>query len=486
MRRAGGRRVLRARARASRSTPAPLRAPGSRASTRSFSLGVGLGVLSAVASRCALARRRPRPGQPGRGPARQRRYSSIRSCCRCCPVRSRACSWWSRRAPDWWPWDWAASGYADLIPGRPGGLTRAGGRRGALTYPMGDEGSCPSTRAAGRAGAVAGGAGRRPPAPMATRAATCSSISRCISAPTRVSRCRPSSRWTRRSRRGREGRRADAAWRSSPPRSDLGAVGALWQRPQAYARFLGLELWLSYKGRLVVVMPNGVGLQLAGHSPTPCSRALKGLAPRRRGRAGQPRRRQRSAAWPALLASPWPRRERAGAGRGRQPQCPCSVGRFRRAQRGHDGRHRGCGPRPARRRGLGRASAARRPGRQARSTRSRHLGRRHRCRRVQRRRRRGPTPAVCSACAGAGRARWLCSRCVGTVVVVGASGRTGALSERLPGQQSQPRSRAPDCRARRRTSRSPTSSAGRSRCAPSAARSSSSPSTTPSARRSAR
>src|SRR5690349_9383189 len=41
--------------------------------------------------------------------------------------------------------------------------------------------------------------------------------------------------------------------------SDLGAVGSLWRQPQAYARFLGLELGLSYKGRLLVVMPNGVG-----------------------------------------------------------------------------------------------------------------------------------------------------------------------------------------------------------------------------------
>src|SRR5690349_17426856 len=48
-------------------------------------------------------------------------------------------------------------------------------------------------------------------------------------------------------------------------RSDLGAVTALWGKPQAYARFLGLELSLAYKQRLLVVMPNGVGFNWPGH-----------------------------------------------------------------------------------------------------------------------------------------------------------------------------------------------------------------------------
>jgi cytochrome oxidase Cu insertion factor (SCO1/SenC/PrrC family)/thiol-disulfide isomerase/thioredoxin len=59
--------------------------------------------------------------------------------------------------------------------------------------------------------------------------------------------------------------------------SDLGAVGALWRRPDAYARFLGLELSLGYKGRLLVVMPNGVGFNWPGHSSAPAQRALRGL-----------------------------------------------------------------------------------------------------------------------------------------------------------------------------------------------------------------
>jgi cytochrome c biogenesis protein CcmG/thiol:disulfide interchange protein DsbE len=47
--------------------------------------------------------------------------------------------------------------------------------------------------------------------------------------------------------------------------NDLGAVTALWQKPRAYARFLGIELSLAYKGRLLVVMPSGFGFNWPGH-----------------------------------------------------------------------------------------------------------------------------------------------------------------------------------------------------------------------------
>lgn len=69
--------------------------------------------------------------------------------------------------------------------------------------------------------------------------------------------------------------------------SDLGAVTALWRKPRAYARFLGLELSLAYKQRLLVVMPNGVGFSWPGHSTasayrllanTPSSHGAGGLA----------------------------------------------------------------------------------------------------------------------------------------------------------------------------------------------------------------
>jgi cytochrome oxidase Cu insertion factor (SCO1/SenC/PrrC family)/thiol-disulfide isomerase/thioredoxin len=56
--------------------------------------------------------------------------------------------------------------------------------------------------------------------------------------------------------------------------SDLGAVTALWRKPQAYARFLGVELSLTYTGRLLVVMPNGFGFNWPGHSSAAAYRAL--------------------------------------------------------------------------------------------------------------------------------------------------------------------------------------------------------------------
>jgi hypothetical protein len=42
--------------------------------------------------------------------------------------------------------------------------------------------------------------------------------------------------------------------------SDLGSITALWGQPQAYARFLDVELSEAYQGRVLVVMPNGFGL----------------------------------------------------------------------------------------------------------------------------------------------------------------------------------------------------------------------------------
>jgi hypothetical protein len=53
--------------------------------------------------------------------------------------------------------------------------------------------------------------------------------------------------------------------------TDLGSVSALWRRPENYARFLGQELSLVYRGPLLVVMPNGYGVLNA--SPT----ALAGI-----------------------------------------------------------------------------------------------------------------------------------------------------------------------------------------------------------------
>jgi hypothetical protein len=49
-------------------------------------------------------------------------------------------------------------------------------------------------------------------------------------------------------------------------RTDLGSVTALWRQPESYARFLGQELALVYRGALIVVMPNGYGTYRLPHS----------------------------------------------------------------------------------------------------------------------------------------------------------------------------------------------------------------------------
>jgi cytochrome oxidase Cu insertion factor (SCO1/SenC/PrrC family)/thiol-disulfide isomerase/thioredoxin len=70
----------------------------------------------------------------------------------------------------------------------------------------------------------------------------------------------------------REGFPVRVAIIASP--QDLGAVTALWRKPRAYARFLGIELSLAYKQRLLVVMPNGLGLNWPGHSTRSAYRLL--------------------------------------------------------------------------------------------------------------------------------------------------------------------------------------------------------------------
>jgi hypothetical protein len=43
---------------------------------------------------------------------------------------------------------------------------------------------------------------------------------------------------------------------------DLGSVTQLWRQPGAYAHFLGSELALIYHGTVLVVMPNGYGVDV--------------------------------------------------------------------------------------------------------------------------------------------------------------------------------------------------------------------------------
>jgi hypothetical protein len=60
---------------------------------------------------------------------------------------------------------------------------------------------------------------------------------------------------------------------------DLGAVPSLWRKPETYARFLGQELFFLYKGRLLIVMPNGYGVSRAGR-PLPSAQHVVDKLPR--------------------------------------------------------------------------------------------------------------------------------------------------------------------------------------------------------------
>ena len=59
---------------------------------------------------------------------------------------------------------------------------------------------------------------------------------------------------------------------------DLGSVTSLWRKPRLYAEFLGVELSTVYKGALLVVMPDGFGLNLPGRSPSAAYRRLARIA----------------------------------------------------------------------------------------------------------------------------------------------------------------------------------------------------------------
>ena len=56
--------------------------------------------------------------------------------------------------------------------------------------------------------------------------------------------------------------------------ADLGTVTPLWDKPQTYARYLGIELSLAYSGRLLVVMPDGFGVNWPKHDASAAYAAL--------------------------------------------------------------------------------------------------------------------------------------------------------------------------------------------------------------------
>jgi len=59
---------------------------------------------------------------------------------------------------------------------------------------------------------------------------------------------------------------------------DLGAVTSLYGKPQVYARFLGRELMFLYRGRLLVVMPQGYGYYDGRGRRGPELRVLRSLS----------------------------------------------------------------------------------------------------------------------------------------------------------------------------------------------------------------
>src|SRR5207302_1264602 len=65
---------------------------------------------------------------------------------------------------------------------------------------------------------------------------------------------------TRRARRA--GKPIKVAVIASP--RDLGGVPSVFGNPTYYARFLGAELQFLYKGKLLIVMPQGAGLSEDG------------------------------------------------------------------------------------------------------------------------------------------------------------------------------------------------------------------------------
>ena len=58
---------------------------------------------------------------------------------------------------------------------------------------------------------------------------------------------------------------------------DLGSVTVLWRKPRLYARFLGVELSYYFKGRLLIVMPSGFGVNWPKHESAAAYRALAGV-----------------------------------------------------------------------------------------------------------------------------------------------------------------------------------------------------------------
>jgi hypothetical protein len=60
--------------------------------------------------------------------------------------------------------------------------------------------------------------------------------------------------------------------------ADLGSIPQLYGKPSQYAKFLGQEIDYTWRGPLLVVMPDGFGVYHGGKSTAKEERALEGLA----------------------------------------------------------------------------------------------------------------------------------------------------------------------------------------------------------------
>jgi hypothetical protein len=58
---------------------------------------------------------------------------------------------------------------------------------------------------------------------------------------------------------------------------DLGTAFSLYNKPQRYAEFLGLELSFVYRDRLLVVMPKGFGYSVNGNPDPKAARVVRAL-----------------------------------------------------------------------------------------------------------------------------------------------------------------------------------------------------------------
>jgi hypothetical protein len=60
--------------------------------------------------------------------------------------------------------------------------------------------------------------------------------------------------------------------------TDLGSIGALWNKPNVYSGFLGTELSLVFHGTVLIVMPNGYGVDVVGE-PGAAAKTLAAAKP---------------------------------------------------------------------------------------------------------------------------------------------------------------------------------------------------------------